>query len=150
MRNPTPKKVKILLDKSYTTCYTMYVKKGKVVNTMANKPTKRDYFARLRVLAENEPDLVEFIDHEVELLNKKNASKSGKQTERQKENAGLQDVIYGAMAEGKKYTVSDLIAEVPALAGMNTQRVAPILTKMRENVLVSREVVKGKAYFTKI
>lgn len=117
---------------------------------MANKPTKRDYFAKLRVLAQNEPELVEFIDHEVELLDKKNASKSGKQTERQKENAGLQDVIYNAMAEGKQYTVSDLIAEVPALAGMNTQRVAPILTKMRNNVLVSREVVKGKAYFTKI
>ena len=106
---------------------------------MANKPTKRDYFARLRVLAQNEPELVEFIDHEVELLDKKNAS-----------NASLQDVIYNAMAEGKQYTVSDLIAEVPALAGMNTQRVAPILTKMRNNVLVSREVVKGKAYFTKI
>jgi CRISPR/Cas system CSM-associated protein Csm5 (group 7 of RAMP superfamily) len=125
-------------------------KKGKVVKPMANKPTKRDYFAKLRVLAENDPELVAFIDHEVELLTKKNSSKSGKQTERQKENSDLMTVIYNAMESEKQYTVSDLIAEVPALAGMNTQRVAPILGKMRDNVLVTREVVKGKAYFTKI
>ena len=117
---------------------------------MANKPTKRDYFARLRVLAQNDPELVTFIDHEVELLTKKNASKTGKQTERQKENSDLMTVIYNAMETEKQYTVSDLIAVVPALAGMNTQRVAPILGKMRDNVLVTREVVKGKAYFTKI
>lgn len=117
---------------------------------MTNKPTKRDLFAKLRVLAENDPELVSFIDHEVELLNKKNASKTGKQTERQKENADLMTVIYDAMETGKQYTVSDLIAEVPALTGMNTQRVAPILGKMKDNVLVTREVVKGKAYFTKI
>ena len=117
---------------------------------MANKPTKRDLFARLRVLAENDPELVKFIDHEVELLEKKNASKSAKQTERQLENASLMDVIYEGMETDKQYTVSDLIAAIPALEGMKTQRVVPILVKMRENVLVSRSESKGKAYFTKI
>lgn len=117
---------------------------------MANKPTKRERYAQIRALIADHPELVEFIDHEVALLEKKNASKSTKQTERQLENASLMDVIYEGMETGKQYTVSDLIAAIPALEGMKTQRVVPILIKMRENVLVSRSESKGKAYFTKI
>lgn len=118
---------------------------------MANKPTKRERYAEIRALIPaDRADLLEFIDNEVELLNKKNASHSNKPTARQQENAQLMDPIYDGMVANKKYTVSDLIAEIPALAGMNTQRVTPILTKMVNNVLVAREMVKGKAYYTKI
>lgn len=118
---------------------------------MANKPTKRERYAEIRTLIpEDRTDLLEFIDNEVELLNKKNASHSNKPTERQKENADLIPVIYEGMVEGKQYTVSDLIAELPALAEMNTQRVTPILGKMVKEVLVTNEKVKGRTYYTKI
>ena len=145
------KNFKKVLDNSYTTCYTKNVKKGKVVNTMAKKPTKRELFAEIRALIPaDRNDLIEFVDNEVDLLNKKNASHSNKPTERQKENADLIPVIYEGMVEGKQYTVSDLIAELPALAELNTQRVTPILGKMVKEVLVTSEKVKGRTYYTKI
>ena len=97
-----------------------------------------------------DPEEIDFIKNRIEQTAKKNAKRSDKPTKKQTENANLMSIIYDAMETGKSYTVSDLIAEIPALAGMNTQRVTPMVTKMRENVLVSREVVKGKAYFTKI
>lgn len=114
------------------------------------EPTKRERYEQILTYVADNAELVAFVNHELELLAKKNASKSGKQTNRQKENADLMTVIYNAMEAEKKYRVTDLIKEIPELNGMNTQRVAPILTKMRENVLVAREVVKGVAYFTKI
>jgi hypothetical protein len=117
---------------------------------MANKPTKKEQFEKILTYVANDAELVKFINHEIELVTKKNASKSAKQTERQAENANLMDVIYEGMQADKQYTVSDLISEIPALNGMNTQRVAPMLKKMRENVLVSRSESGGKAYFTKI
>ena len=50
---------------------------------MANKMTKRDYYNLMREHFSDMPEfenVVNFIDHEIELLDKKNATKSGKPT----------------------------------------------------------------------
>lgn len=117
---------------------------------MTNKPTKIDRFNQILPYISENADLVAFIENEIELVRKKNAKRSDKPTTRQVENESLMSVIYDAMEQNKKYTVSDLIAEIPDLNGLNTQRVTPIMTKMVNNVLVSRETVKGKSYYTKI
>ena len=39
------------------------------------KLTKRDYFSQLKEIVKDNVDLVNFIDHEIELLNKKASSK---------------------------------------------------------------------------
>ena len=52
------------------------------------KMTKKGYFEILRELVLDRPELVDFIDHEIELLTRK-ASKSG-QTKTQKEKLSLQ------------------------------------------------------------
>lgn len=117
------------------------------------KMTKRDYFNAIRaILAEDNKNdsLVAFIDHEVELLNKKNATRSTKPTKTQVANANLADEIYNAMEDAKSYTVADVKALVPELEDANPQKVTALLTKLRKEIRVSREVVKGKAYFTKI
>ena len=114
------------------------------------KMTKKDYFNALRARVADDADLVAFIDHELELLAKKNERKSDKPTAKQAENAVLIDTIYENMVAEKAYTVTDLMNEIDALNGLKVQKVSALVTKMREKVLVSREVVKGKAYFTKI
>ena len=81
---------------------------------------------------------------------KKNASRTNKPTPKQKANAELMTEIYEAMEGGKAYTVTEIGQLVPALADAKVQKVSALVTKMRENVLVAREVVKGRAYFTKI
>ena len=81
---------------------------------------------------------------------KKNASRTNKPTPKQKANAELMTEIYDAMESGKAYTVTEIGQLVPALTDAKVQKVSALVTKMRENVLVAREVVKGRAYFTKI
>lgn len=115
-----------------------------------SKLTKRDYFALLRARVADDDALVAFIDHEVALLDKKNASRSDKPTAKQVANSALMSAIYDAMEPNKAYTATDISALVPDLADAKIQKVSALITKMRENVLVSREVVKGRAYFTKI
>lgn len=41
--------------------------------------------------------------------------------------AEMVDRIYECMSEGEEYTVSDIIRIVPELAGLNTQKVAPMV-----------------------
>ena len=114
------------------------------------KMTKRDYFFEIREIVSDKPELVAFIDHEIALLNKKNATRSNKPTKTQVANASLADEIYNAMENAKSYTVADVKALVPELEDANPQKVTALLTKLRKEIRVSREVVKGKAYFTKI
>lgn len=112
------------------------------------KLTKRDYFNRILAYAHEEDK--DFLKHEIELLEKKNASRSTKPTKAQIANSEIADEIYNAMEDGKSYTVADVKAIVPALAEANPQKVTALLTKLRKEIRVSREVVKGKAFFTKI
>ena len=106
---------------------------------MAVKVTKKDNFAELRTLAEkaNRTDLVEFIDHEVELLTKKASSKS--QTKTQKENETVKNEILNALAEvGKAVTVSELMTASPKMSAFTNQKLSALLKQLVE----SGEVVK--------
>lgn len=112
------------------------------------KLTKMDYFNRILAYAHEEDKA--FLRHEMELLEKKNASRSTKPTAKQVANATIADSIYDAMQDGQSYTIAEIKALVPELAEANPQKVSAIVTKMRKEIRVSREMVKGKAYFTKI
>lgn len=112
------------------------------------KLTKMDYFNRILAYAHEEDK--DFLRHEMELLQKKNASRSTKPTAKQVANATIADSIYDAMQDGQSYTIAEIKALVPELAEANPQKVSAIVTKMRKEIRVSREMVKGKAYFTKI
>ena len=91
---------------------------------------------------------IELIDHEIELLTKKNTP--GKLTKVQEENAKLTEAVYEGMEQDKPYTVTEIIKSVPAVAGMNISKVRPLLTPLMEAGKVKREEVKGKVIFTKI
>lgn len=91
---------------------------------------------------------IELIDHEIDLLTKRNAP--GKPTKVQVENAKLSEAVYAGMEIGKPYTVTDIIKTVPAVAGMNISKVRPLLTPLMDAGLVRREEVKGRAYFERV
>lgn len=113
------------------------------------KTTKRQMFEQIRMHLTDEAEIA-FIDHEIELLARKNERRSNKPTAKQVENATLIEKLYESMEDGKAYTVKDLTALIPELADAKSQKVTALVTKMRNSVLVSRDVVKGTAYFTKI
>lgn len=120
------------------------------------KMTKREKFEMLKAIpavADNSL-LVEFIDHELELLAKKNASATGerKLTETQKVNETIKDGILEGMADNRLYTITELIKEVPACAGLTNQKVSAIVRQMYDcsNPTIEKVVDKRKSYFRKI
>lgn len=116
---------------------------------MAKKVTKTEMFNRIKAQLTN-ADEIAFIDHEIELVTKKNANKSSKPTKRQTENADIKTAIYDGMVEGERYTVGELIKAVPALEGYSNQKVSALLRQMKEDDLVERVEEKRVAYFSKI
>lgn len=119
--------------------------------TTSKKLTKRDHFTTLLNLSEVKanPVLVDFIEHELELLAKKNSAEK-KPTAVQVANEGIKDAIYDAMQENRLYTITELIKEVPECADLTNQRVSALIRQMRDDNKVERIEEKRKAYFRKI
>ena len=119
--------------------------------TTSKKLTKRDHFTALLNLSEvkSNPTLVDFIEHELELLAKKNSAEK-KPTAVQVANEGIKDAIYDAMQENRLYTITEIIKEVAECADLTNQRVSALIRQMKDDGKVERIEEKRKAYFRKI
>ena len=87
----------------------------KGIDTMTTKKlTKRDHFNALLNLEEVKanPILVEFIEHELDLLAKKNAADK-KPTAQQTANKAICEAIVEGMEPNRLYTITELIKEIP-------------------------------------
>lgn len=120
------------------------------------KLTKRDYFSQLREIVKDNESLVAFIDREIELLNRKNSSRSDVPSKTQIENKELSNKILEIMAGlGTAKTITDLIndTEIGKLTfgkdnkEMTNQKLSRLVNDMAKANLVTRTVVKGVAYF---
>ena len=116
---------------------------------MTNKKvTKREKFEMLKALSEVKanPMLTEFIDHELELLAKKNASEK-KPTAQQVANEGLKAVIVDVLkANGGLMTITDIQKASSELSELSNQRISALVRQMI-GVEVERVEDKRKAYF---
>lgn len=118
--------------------------------TNSKKMTKRDYFNILRAsypeTAENYNEVIDFIDHELELLEKKNAAEK-KPTAVQIANDGIKSAILKGMEPNRLYTITELIKEIPECADMTNQRVSALVRQLKEDHKIDRVEEKRKAYF---
>lgn len=115
------------------------------------KMTKRDYFNSLLEIGavkENE-GLVKFIEHELELLAKKNASGTGKMTAVQVANEGIKAEILECMANepNRLFTISEMQKAFPCCAEMSNQRVSALVRQLVADGKVERLEEKRKAVF---
>ena len=110
--------------------------------------TKREYFAELKAIVSENSDLVAFIDHEVELLDKKNSAPK-KPTAKQVENEHIKDFILAHLVE--PMTVSEMLKgflkDFPAEKELSNQRVTAVIKQLVEDNSLVRTVVKRTAYF---
>lgn len=111
------------------------------------KLTKRDHFNALLNLEEVKanPVLVEFIEHELDLLAKKNAADK-KPTAQQTANKAICEAIVEGMEPNRLYTITDLIKEIPECADLTNQRVSALVRSMID-IRIERVEEKRKAYF---
>lgn len=113
---------------------------------MANKKTKRDLFLEVREVVAGNEELVAFVDHELELLNKKTSTKSTKVNEEQ---VALMEKIVNALNEiGRSVTISELQKENAEMAEYSNQKLSAMLKKLVDNKQVTKMVDKKKSYFT--
>lgn len=117
---------------------------------MANvkKLTKANKFEMLLNLEDVKGNeiLKEFIEHELELLAKKNSSEK-KPTAQQTANKEIKEAIVGNMCEGVGYQITDLIKTVPECADLTNQRVSALVRQLVNEGIVERYEEKRKAYF---
>lgn len=120
---------------------------------MANtkKLTKKDNFNALLSIeaVKSNPVLVDFINHEIELLNRKNTSEK-KPTATQKENEVFKAEILEVLDGSEPLTISEITKASAVLADLSNQRISAIVRLLRLDGKVERTEVKGKAYFSKI
>lgn len=114
---------------------------------MENKKlTKKEKFAMIKeYIADNEM-LMEFIDNEINLLNKK-ASSSAK-TQTQKENENIKEKIVVALREiNRPVTITELQNENVEMGNYSNQKISALLRQLVEEKLVERIPDKKKTYF---
>lgn len=117
---------------------------------MANKKlVKRDYFEILKASYPKDKadydEVIKFIDHELELLAKKNSADK-KPTAQQVANEGVKSAILAGMESGKLYTITDIQKNIPECADLTNQRISAIIRGCL-GTSIERVEEKRKAYF---
>ena len=115
------------------------------------KMTKKDYFNQLLNIegVKENSALVDFVNHELELLAKKNSA-DRKPNAKQNENEELKFAILVGMEDGEFYTVTELMKSIPEIAELTNQRVSALVRQLKNENKVTREEINHKAYFKKI
>lgn len=113
------------------------------------KLTKKDKFNMLKeiVVDLGNDMLVEFIDNELSLLEKKSSKST--QTKTQVENEKIKDLIVETLLElDKPVSITDLQKSNDNLGVLSNQKISSLLTQLKEEKRVVRIEEKKKAYFT--
>jgi predicted transcriptional regulator len=111
------------------------------------KMTKRDYFT---AILEKYPLTAEekaFVEHELELLAKKNAS-DRKPTAKQTANESVKTAILDGMTSGRLYTVTEILKEIPECADLSNQKVSALIGQLKDAGLVVKTEDKRKSYYS--
>lgn len=119
------------------------------------KMTKKEMFAMVinaveGMELENKTEMLSFLEHEVELLNRK-SSKSAP-TKTQKENEILMEQLVEAFAEmTEPVTISEFMEKsTHPVSTLTNQKLSALLKKLCEceNPRIKKEVIKKKSYFS--
>ena len=109
--------------------------------------TKRDYFSAILSKYPLTADEKAFVEHELELLAKKNSGEK-KPTAQQAANEAVKTAIAEGMSPNRLYTVTEIQKEIPECADMSNQRISALLRQMKEDKIIVRTEDKRKAYFS--
>ena len=112
------------------------------------KMTKKDYFnelLKIEAVASN-GSLVDFINHEVGLLEKKSSKSTLSKT--QVENNSIKDIIMNVLQESARpMTITEIQAVNEDLKELSNQKISALLKQLVDTDLVERVVDKKKTYF---
>lgn len=110
--------------------------------------TKREMFNEILAVVADNAEMVEFINHEIELLNRK-SSAVRKPTKNQLENENFKaDIVdYLKDADAPK-TIKELQTAIPSLADLTNQRITHLLTDLVKAETLTKNYVKKTPYYS--
>ena len=110
------------------------------------KMTKRDYFKEILEIVKENEDLTNFINHELELLDKKNSKST--MTKTQTENENIKKVIVNALTEiSTPVTITELQKRCIDLENYSNQKISALLKQLVDNEIVKKVVEKRVTRF---
>ncbi len=108
--------------------------------------TKKEMFAHIATVNSADAEIVAFCEKEIELLSRKRSSVNSKA--KAEADARAEKVLAALGEMDKPVTITELLALTSdeEVAGWTNQRVSALIRKLGDKV--TKEMVKGKAYFT--
>ena len=115
---------------------------------MEKKITKKEMFAMIMEEVKGNAEMVAFLEHEIELLNKKKGSADSKKIESQKADEELVKSVLVTL--GHKVTVTELLnASVELATQLKTnQKTSSVLKRLVDNGEVVKTIEKKVSYFS--
>lgn len=112
------------------------------------KMTKREMFEMIKGVCANDTRIVNFCEHEIELLNRKSSKST--QTKTQIENENIKGAIVNALTEiAKPVTITEMQELNTEMANYSNQKLSALLKQLVENdKKVVKTIDKKKSYFT--
>lgn len=110
--------------------------------------TKKEMFSAIRAIVVDNAEMVAFIDHEIELLERKSSAPK-KPTKTQIENEGFKAeiVAYLTTVDAPK-TIKEMQAEIPSISGLTNQRITHMLTDLVKAETLTKTYVKKTPYYS--
>lgn len=109
--------------------------------------TKKEMFGEILKRVSDNTEMVEFLNHEIELLERK-ASKST-QTKTQKENEGIKEIILNTLTEiSKPVTITELQNANTELAEFSNQKISALLKQLVDSKVIDKMIDKKKSFFS--
>lgn len=113
---------------------------------MANKITKKEMFTMIKAQVKDNAEMVAFIDHEIELLDKKASNK--KATKTQEANVGIKSTILAVLEGGKSMTVTEMQSASAELGELSNQKVSALVRQLVEAGEVVKTIDKKVSRFS--
>ena len=113
---------------------------------MANKITKKEMFTMIKAQVKDNAEMVAFIDHEIELLDKKASNK--KATKTQEANVGIKSTILAVLEGAKPMTVTEMQGASAELGELSNQKVSALVRQLVEAGEVVRTIEKKVSRFS--
>ena len=113
---------------------------------MANKITKKEMFTMIKAQVKDNAEMVAFIDHEIELLDKKASNK--KATKTQEANIGIKSTILAVLEGGKSMTVTEMQGASVELGELSNQKVSALVRQLVEAGEVVKTIDKKVSRFS--
>jgi len=109
--------------------------------------TKKEMYMAIREVVIDNEEMVGFIDHQIELLNKKSNS-ARKPTKTQIENEQFKaDILNHLAIANTMKSIKELQADIPSISKLSNQRITHMLTALVKDGKLTKEYVKRVPYF---